>query len=625
MEKPKTNFLSMIKTPSDLKVLSASQRKMLAREVRYTILSTVAKTGGHLASPLGVVELTIALHTAFDAPSDKIIFDVGNQGYAHKLLTGRSKQFSTLRQFGGLSGFLKRSESEYDVFDAGHSSTSISAGIGIAKARDLLGESYHVIPIIGDGAMTAGLAFEGLNHAGYLKSNMIVILNDNNMSISPNVGALKQYLNKMVMHPSYTKTRGKILRFLSGFSEGAASGAAELEKSLQAVTGPGMLFKELGYRYFGPIDGHDMEAMIKLFRNIKQLRGPILIHVRTKKGLGYKPAYSDAEKFHGAAPFDLETGEAFTPAGKPSHMTYTQAMVGTLISLAKEDERICAITAAMGPGTGLNGFAKEFPDRFFDVGIAEQHAATFAAGLASAGMKPLVGLYSTFLQRAYDSVIHDCCLMNLPVVFAIDRAGLTGEDGATHHGAYDVSFLRTIPNLTIMSPKDENETARMVKTAFDLNSPCVIRYPKGAGTGVGISSPLKPLDVGKAEVVREGTDVLVIAFGPIVHAALEAADALSKKKISCCVVNARFAKPLDASLIVKLARKIRKVVTVEENALLGGFGSAVGELLQAHDVVVPIKSIGIGDEFVDHGTKKQLNAIHGIDVNGIMKVALGFK
>jgi 1-deoxy-D-xylulose-5-phosphate synthase len=614
----------MIKSPADLKVLTSSQRKMLAREIRYTILSTVAATGGHLASPLGVVELTIALHTAFDAPSDKIIFDVGNQGYAHKLLTGRVEKFSTLRQLNGLSGFLKRSESEYDVFDAGHSSTSISAGIGIAKARDLLGESYSVIPVIGDGAMTAGLAFEGLNHAGYLKSNMIVILNDNNMSISPNVGALKGYLNKMVTHPSYTRTRSKILRFLSGFSDSAASGAAELERSLHSVTGPGMLFKELGYRYFGPVDGHDMDAMIRLFKNIKELDGPILIHIRTKKGLGYKPAFSDAEKFHGAKPFDLVTGEAFSGSTVSDAMTYSGAMVETLISLAKDDERICAITAAMGPGTGLNAFQKAYPDRFFDVGIAEQHAATFAGGLAVAGMKPLVGLYSTFLQRAYDSVLHDCCLMNLPVVFAIDRAGLTGEDGATHHGAYDVSFLRSIPNLTLMSPKDEDETARMLKTAFDLNSPCVIRYPKGSGTGVGITAPLVALEVGKAEVVREGKDVLIIAFGPIVQDALKAAESVAKK-VSCCVVNARFAKPLDEALIVKLARKCKRVVTVEENALAGGFGSAVLEVLQLHGVVVPVRMIGIGDEFVDHGTKKQLNSMHGIDVDGIKKVVLGMK
>ena len=623
MDAPKTNFLEMVNSPKDLRVLNVPQLHLLAKEIRHKILTTVAKNGGHVASPLGAVDLTLALHYAFDAPRDKIIWDVGNQGYAHKLITGRAGKFHTLRQHKGISGFLKREESEYDVFNAGHSSTSIGAGIGIAKARDLLGELHKVVAVIGDGAMTAGMAFEALNHAGSLKSDLIVVLNDNNMSISPNVGALKEYLNKMVTHPGYKTTRKKILSSLAGFSRRAAERVSSWEQSLQAKTGPGILFKELGYRYFGPLDGHDIGAMIRLFNNIKDMKGPILVHIRTIKGKGYLPAEQFAEKFHGAKPFDLETGEAFSKSDKPVHMTYTEAFSSALLKLAKDDSRIVAITAAMAPGTGLDKFRKEYPDRFFDVGIAEQHAVTFAGGLAVGGLKPVVAIYSTFLQRAFDQVVHDVCLQNLPVVFAVDRAGLVGEDGATHHGAFDISYLRTIPNLTIMSPANENEMGKMVKTAFFHNGPVAIRYPKDQGIGAGVQNPLEDITIGKAEILRDGKDVAIIGIGPIINEGVAAADELQKKGISCMVINARFAKPLDEEVILDAAKRTKNMITVEENSLAGGFGSSVNEVLQRHGVKANLRTIGLPDKFIDQGTKKELNEMFGLSREGIKKAVLG--
>ncbi|MBI2140369.1 1-deoxy-D-xylulose-5-phosphate synthase [Candidatus Woesearchaeota archaeon] len=620
MEQPTTHFLDMIEGPKDIKVLSMEQLRLLAKEIRAKILGTVAKNGGHLASPLGAVELTLALHYVFNAPADKIIFDVGNQGYAHKLITGRAKRFHSLRQYKGISGFLKREESEYDVFNAGHSSTSIGAGLGIAKARDLLRQRYKVISVIGDGAMTAGMAFEALNQAGDLKTDLIVILNDNSFSISPNVGALKHYLNKLVTHPGYKAKRQKILSFLSHFGANAAKKAAKIEESLHAISGPGLLFRELGFRYFGPIDGHNIEKMIRLFNNIKDMRVPILMHVRTQKGRGFNLAENNAEKYHGAKPFDLATGEAFKPSVH-QHMTYTEAFSNALVKLAKDDARIVAITAAMAPGTGLDKFQKEFPERFFDVGIAEQHAVTFAGGLAVGGLKPVVAIYSTFLQRAYDQIIHDVCLMNLPVVFAIDRAGLVGEDGATHHGVFDISYLRAIPNLTIMSPANENEVGKMLATALDNDGPVALRYPRSTGMGVGVENPLEPVAVAKAEVLREGKDVLIIGFGPIVNTALEAAIELAEKKISCCIVNARFAKPLDEETLISLAKKCKKVLTVEENSVKGGFGSAVLELLRENNLNIPVTMLGIPDKFVDHGSQKELYKMIGLDKGGIVKMA----
>jgi len=616
MEDTNTRFLDMIESPNDLKVLNSSQLKLLAGEIRNKIINTVAKTGGHLAPSLGVVELTIALHYVFNCPSDKIVWDVGHQSYAHKILTGRCKKFHTLRQYKGISGFPRIKESEYDAFGTGHSSTAISAALGIAKARDMKKENYKVIAVVGDGALTGGMAFEGLNQAGHLKSDLIVVLNDNKMSISPNVGALSSYLGKMITHPKYKVTRKKIEKFLKRWSKKAAERAFALEDTIRAMSGPGLLFKEMGFRYFGPVDGHNVESLVSLFNNIKDVKGPVLVHLITRKGKGYAYAEEEVTKFHGISQFDIESGEKIKLG---EHITYKDAFSNALIKLEKEDPRIIGITAAMASGTGLSKFAKEFPDRFFDVGIAEQHAVTFAAGLASQGFKPVVAIYSTFMQRAYDQIIHDVCLQGLPVVFAIDRAGLVGEDGATHHGPFDLSYLRNIPNLTVMAPKDENELGHMLKSALDLDSPVAIRYPRGGGIGVGVENPLKSLEIGKAEVLKEGKDVLVLGVGPIIYSALEAANELGNK-LSVCVVNARFVKPLDEKRIIELAKRIKKVATVEENTIKGGFGSAVLELLEKNNVKADVRRIGIPDRFVEHGSQEQLRKDVGLTKSNIIKV-----
>jgi len=606
----------MIESPKDLKLLNSSQLKLLANEIRHKIITTVAKTGGHLASSLGVVELTIALHYIFNCPRDKTVWDVGHQSYAHKILTGRSKKFHTLRQYKGISGFPKIKESEYDAFGTGHSSTAISAALGIAKARDMKNENYKVIAVVGDGALTGGIAFEGLNQAGHLKSNLIVILNDNKMSISPNVGALSSYLGKMITHPKYKQTRKKVERFLKKWSKKAAERALALEDTIRAMSGPGLLFKEMGFRYFGPIDGHNMESLTRLFNNIKDVKGPVLIHILTKKGKGYAYAEDEVTKFHGISQFNIENGEKISSG---THITYTDAFSNALIKSAKNNPKIIGITAAMAPGTGLDKFAREFPDRFFDVGIAEQHAVTFAAGLAIEGFKPVVAIYSTFLQRAYDQIIHDVCLQNLPVVFAIDRAGIVGEDGPTHHGPFDLSYLRNIPNMQIMAPKDENELGHMLKTALDLNSPVAIRYPRGSGTGVGIENPLETIQIGKSEILKEGKDILILAVGPLVYKALEAANELDKK-ISVCVINTRFVKPLDEKTIINLSKKIKKIITIEENTFEGGFGSAVLELLEKNNIKADIRRIAIPDKFIEQGPQEQLRKNLGLTKNNIIKV-----
>ena len=613
-----THFLDMIESPKDLKVLNSSQLRLLAQEIRHKIITTVAKTGGHLAPSLGVVELTIALHHVFNCPADKIVWDVGHQSYTHKILTGRSKKFHTLRQYKGISGFPKIQESEYDAFGTGHSSTSISAALGIAKARDLKNENYKVIAVVGDGALTGGMAFEGLNQAGHLKSDLIVVLNDNKMSISPNVGALSSYLRKMITHPKYKQTRKKVEKFLKKWSKKAVERAFALEDTIRAMSGPGLLFKEMGFKYFGPIDGHNIESLISLFNNIKDTKGPILVHIITKKGKGYAYAEEEVTKFHGIDQFNIENGKKLRST---LHITYTNAFSNALIKLAKEDPRIIGITAAMASGTGLDKFAREFPDRFFDVGIAEQHAVTFAAGLATQGFKPVIAVYSTFLQRAYDQIVHDICLQNLPVVFAIDRAGLVGEDGPTHHGPFDLSYLRNIPNIKIIAPKDENELGHMLRTALDLNSPVAIRYPRGSGVGIGIENPLETIEV-KSEILKPGKDVLILAVGPIVYEALEAAEDLEKKKISVCVVNARFIKPLDEKTIITLAKKIKKIITIEENTIEGGFGSAVLELLGRNNIKCNVKRIGIPDKFIEHGPIEILKQQIGLTKKNIIKTAM---
>jgi len=613
----------MINGPSDLKYLSKEQLNLLASEVRERIIKTLSKRGGHLASSLGVVELTIALHYTFESPRDKIVWDVGHQSYAHKILTGRNKRFNTLRQYKGLSGFPKIHESEHDAFGTGHSSTAISAALGIAVARDLGNDGFKVVAIVGDGALTGGMAFEALNQAGHLKTDLVVVLNDNRMSISPNVGALTSYLRRMVVDPKYHKRRKKAkfwLRMLPRIGSKAAKLANDMEETLRAYTStPGLLFKELGFSYFGPVDGHDIGELITAFKNIKQLNGPAVLHVVTKKGAGYTYAEQDKTRFHGVGAFNIENGENIKC---PEHISYTDAFSNALIKLAQKNRKIVGITAAMATGTGLSAFKERFPERFFDVGIAEQHAVTFAAGLASKGFRPVVAIYSTFLQRAYDQIVHDVCLQNLPVVFAVDRGGLVGEDGATHHGTFDLSYLRHIPNMTVMAPRDENELGHMLNTALQHDGPIALRYPRGCGVGVKMQNPYKKIPIGRFEVIKNGKDLVIFAIGSMVSEAISAAKALKNRKINAAVVNARFVKPLDERLVVSFAKKAKKVITVEENSLQGGFGSAVVELLDKKGVKAVVKRIGIPDRFVEHGSVHILRKKIGLTKGNIIKTAL---
>ncbi|KPK68114.1 1-deoxy-D-xylulose-5-phosphate synthase [candidate division TA06 bacterium SM1_40] len=602
-------LLDLIDSPSDLKTIPKSDLPKLAAEIRSRIIDVVARNGGHLAPNLGVVELTIALHLAFDAPEDRIVWDVGHQAYAHKLLTGRRKRFHTLRRHGGLSGFPRRQESEYDVFNVGHAGTSISAALGIACARDNAKEDFSVVAVIGDGALGAGIAFEALNQVGHLKKNMVIVLNDNRMSISKNVGALSHYLTTLITAPIYNEFRkdvwelmGKLPRSLEGRAKVLAK---RIEEGLKNLVLPGILFEELGLRYIGPIDGHNIDEMAKTLRAAKRLRGPILVHLLTEKGKGYRPAEENLPRFHGLGPFDVDTGTPIKTKGAP---TYTEVFGKTLIQLAAEDERIVAITAAMAEGTGLTEFAKRFPRRFHDVGIAEQHAVTFAAGLALRGLRPVAAIYSTFLQRAFDQVIHDVALQQLPVVFAMDRGGLVGEDGPTHHGTFDLSYLRLIPNIVVMAPKDENELRRMLKTAICYGKgPVAIRYPRGRGVGVPLEYRIRKIRMGKAETLRQGKDVAILAVGAMVHPALQTADLLAKRGIEAGVVNARFVKPIDTCLIGDLLENVPCLVTLEENVRPGGFGSAVLEYAAAigHSRA-RIDTIGLPDEFIEHGARSKL-------------------
>jgi len=616
-----TKVLDQIDTSRDVKKLDLEELETLCHEIRKEILSTVSKNGGHLASNLGVVELTIALHYIFDFPRDKLLWDVGHQSYAHKILTGRKDRFHTLRQYGGISGFPKRDESPYDVFDSGHSGTSISSALGMAEARRLKGEEGKVIAVIGDGSMTAGLAFEGLNQAGHIDQDLIVILNDNEMSISRNVGALSSYLNRLMTGEFVNRFRKDIENFLKtlpGIGKSVLRFAKQAEESLKGFFMPGLLFEELGMKYIGPIDGHRLDYLIETFQNIKKLRGPILVHVVTKKGKGYPPAEMNPDRFHGVSPFVIETGELRNNQKNPP--TYTEIFGETICHLAKENKRLVAITAAMQSGTGLEEFARQFPDRFYDIGIAEQHAVTFAAGLALEGMKPVVAIYSTFLQRAYDQILQDVCLQNLPVVFALDRGGIVGEDGPTHHGLFDFSYLRHIPNLIVMVPKDENEFRHMIKTAAECPMPIAFRYPRGKGVGGRKEESLRSIDIGKGEVLREGYDILIVAIGSTVYPSLRAAEKLAELGIQATVINSRFLKPLDGNLLCDWAKKTGKVITVEENVLQGGFGSAILELFQERGLFsIPLKRLGIPDIFVEHGPQGLLREKYGIDENGILK------
>jgi 1-deoxy-D-xylulose-5-phosphate synthase len=621
---PVRRLLDTINNPQELKKLPPEFLPQLAKEIREKIISTVARTGGHLAPSLGVVELSIALHYVFDCPRDKIVWDVGHQAYAHKLLTGRQDRFHTLRQHGGLSGFPKRGESPYDAFDTGHSSTSISAALGMASARCLKRERHRVIAVIGDGSMTAGMAFEGLNNAGDLNKDLIVVLNDNGMSIAPNVGALSSFFSRKLTRPTMVflkKQVENLLRSLPAIGEDLVTWAKRSEESFKAFFTPGMLFEALKFTYLGPVNGHRLDHLVETFNNVKNLRGPILVHVLTTKGKGYEPAETDPTGFHGLGKFDPDTGEP--KKGVSEVPSYTEVFGDTLVRLARQDPKIVAITAAMPDGTGLVDFRQEFPTRFFDVGICEQHAVTFAGGLALEGMRPVTTIYSTFLQRAYDQVLHDICIQKLPVVFALDRAGIVGEDGETHQGLFDLSYLRHLPNLVLMAPKDENELRDLLFTAVEHPGPVALRYPRGRGVGVPFSSTLSKVPIGKAEVLREGQDLLILALGASVYPALSAANELEKQGFSATVVNARFIKPLDEPLILSLAAKHGRVLTVEENVVAGGFGSAVLELLADRDLFgVTVKRLGIPDAFVEHGSQDVLRKKYELDAAGILKNAL---
>ena len=611
-------LLETIQNPDDLKKLSPEQLPELAEEIRTFLLSTVSETGGHLGSNLGAVELSLALHYCFTTPQDKIVWDVGHQAYTHKLLTGRRDRFATQRQYKGISGFPKRCESEHDAFGVGHASTSISAALGMAVADNLDQKKNNVIAVIGDGSLTGGIAFEGLNQAGHLKKNLIVVLNDNEMSISKNVGAFSAFVSRKMTTRHFRelkKEMKELLTSIPAFGKDILKFARRAENSLKGFLTPGALFEALGFDYIGPIDGHDLPGLIEVFNNAREFDGPLLLHVMTTKGKGYRPAEETPDKFHGVGAFDLSTGKA--PA-KSSTISYTEVFGRTLVDLAKEDPKIVAITAAMPDGTGLNFFSDALPDRFFDVGIAEQHGICFAAGLAADGFKPVAAIYSSFMQRAYDQVFHDVCLQNLPVVIAMDRGGLVGDDGPTHHGVFDLSFMRHLPGLTFMAPKDENELRHMLKTALELKAPVALRYPRGAGYGVPLDKKMECLPIGKGELLREGSDLTIIAIGSTVMPAVKAAEQLAEQGISAGVVNARFIKPLDADLILGQAKATGRIVTVEENVLQGGFGSAVLELLQDTNMAqVKVKRLGIPDQYIEQGTQAQLRKDVGIDAEGI--------
>lgn len=618
------DLMDRINTPADLKLLSPGELPILAEELRKEIIRNVSKTGGHLASSLGVVELTVALYYIFDLPHDRVIWDVGHQAYCHKLLTGRRKKFHTLRQYNGISGFLKIDESPYDFFGAGHSSTSISAALGIAESKYLKNEDGHVIAVIGDGSLTAGLSFEGLNQAGHLKRNLIVVLNDNGMSIAPNVGAISSFLSRKLTGRFMTSLRYRLknlLKAMPNYGEEIYYILRKAEESFKSFFTPGIMFEGLGFHYVGPINGHSFPELIETFNNIKKWEGPILVHVLTKKGKGYQPAESDPYFWHGVEPFDIATGKPLKP--KSSIPSFTSVFGRTMVELGEKDERIVAITAAMPGGTGLDEFAREFPERFFDVGIAEQHGITFAAGLATQGFRPVCAIYSTFMQRAYDQILHDVCLQDLPVVFALDRAGIVGADGATHQGLFDISYLRSIPNIVIMAPKDEDELRHMLKTAIDSGRPCAVRYPRGTGFGVPLSREIHTLEIGKSELLREGDDISILAIGHTVYYALEAGEILNSMGITASVVNMRFVKPLDTEMIIQQAQRTDRIVTVEENVLMGGFGSAVLECLHDHGIVnVHVARIGIPDEFVEHGPQDVLRSKFGITPQGIARVCI---
>jgi 1-deoxy-D-xylulose-5-phosphate synthase len=603
-------LLQTINDPADLRRLDRRQLGQLATELRAFILESVSKTGGHLSSNLGTVELTIALHYVFNTPEDRIVWDVGHQTYPHKILTGRREGMAKLRMAGGVSGFPRRSESRYDTFGTAHSSTSISAALGMAIAAKQKGESRRAVAVIGDGAMSAGMAFEAMNNAGVADCDLLVILNDNDMSISPPVGGMNKYLARLVSGQFYSAARKAAERVLSNVPP-LWELAKKVEEHAKGMVVPSTLFEEFGFNYIGPIDGHDLDALLPTLRNLKELKGPQFLHIVTRKGQGYKLAEADPVLYHGVSKFDAAAGiVGGKGGGKPS---FTQVFGDWLCDMAARDARLVGVTPAMREGSGLVKFAEQFPDRYFDVGIAEQHAVTFAAGLACEGMKPVVAIYSTFLQRAYDQLIHDVQIQNLPVLFALDRAGLVGADGATHHGAFDLSYLRCVPNMTVMTPADENECRQMLYTGFTLDTPAAVRYPRGAGAGVAIEKDMQALPIGKGELRREGRRVAILAFGTLLKTALEVG-----AELDATVANMRFVKPLDDELVAQLARGHGLLVTLEENVVMGGAGSAVAESLAARGIVVPLLHLGLPDRFVDHGDQHQLLASVGLDREGIL-------
>jgi 1-deoxy-D-xylulose-5-phosphate synthase len=631
-----TRILDSIDSPEQLRALKPAQMKQLAEEIRQEIIEKVSVKGGHLAPNLGVVELTMALHCVFNTPEDLLVWDIGHQAYVHKLLTGRRERFHTIRQFGGLSGYLRREESLYDVFGASHASTSISAALGLAAARDLQGQNYKVIAVIGDGALTGGMALEAINNAGSLKKNLIIVLNDNEKSISDNVGAIHHYLSKvrrMETSPSYRRLRemakGSINKLpVVGDKAREAAGRAEMSfKNFVMHSKSGVIFEELGIKFFGPFDGHNLPLLLDVFENIKHIEGPVMVQVVTKKGKGWEFAENDSTKWHGPGAFDYATGIIKKNVSDPP--TYTEVFADTLVELAEKDKSIVGITAAMAEGTGLKKMHQRFPERYFDVGIAEQHAVTFAAGLAVAGMRPVVAIYSTFLQRAYDQVIHDVCMQDLHVVFAMDRAGVVGEDGPTQHGIFDIAFMRTIPNMKLMAPKDENELRHMLCTAIYMDGPVALRYARGKAVGVRLDVELRKLEIGKAELLSPATleeagqqDCVILAYGTAVAQAEQAAKELAEDGIHAAVVNARWAKPLDEELIVRLATETRRVVTVEDHMIAGGFGSAVLELLETRSLLhnVDVRLIGFPDRLVEHGAPSILKELYGLTSSHIKEV-----
>ena len=620
-----SKLLDSVDSPQDLKNIPVDKLPELAREIRDMLLDTISKTGGHLSSNLGVVELTMAMHYVFNSPTDKFVWDVGHQSYVHKLLTGRKDRFDTLRQYDGLCGFTKREESEHDHWNCGHGGTSISAALAFAKARDLKKQDNDVVAVIGDGSLTAGMAFEGLNHTGHIQSDMIVVLNDNEMSISANVGGMSAHLSKIMTGQVMLKIKQEIDQFLlavPGIGKEISRYAHKIDEAIKGVFIPGRLFEDLGFRYVGPVDGHDVEALIDTFSTVKDLKGPTLMHVITRKGKGYEQAEEKADVWHGAKPFNVSTGEFHK---KKSNPAYTNVFADALIELANEDEKVVGITAAMPDGTGISKFWKAHPDRTFDVGMAEQHGVAFAGALAIEGFKPVAAIYSTFLQRAYDQVVHDICLMDLDVTFALDRAGIVGEDGATHQGLYDIAFLRTLPNMVVMAPKDENELRHMLKTAVNHKGPVAMRYPRGSGLGVPLDAEMKELEIGKGEVVKDGTDIAIFAYGHTVDWAMTVSNMFEKEGVSVAVINARFAKPVDKDLIVQYANSARCLVTTEEHSLKGGFGSAVLEALQEESVCnIAVKCIGLEDIVLEHGSPDKQRKDLKLDPEGMFETIMTF-